>query len=239
MARNMWDSLGQSVRNKNMALFVWLVGLCLLIGAAILSKEDWTTSYHGYVLVEQRFGIKTTTEPWVLVAMAVIPWLAQIGGMVFYTLDTSRKWALGVVIVFATIDLVSDAQYHSQGNFLLVDNAQPLPVGVSRLGNAAVSIAYTLVFFTFGAELLFTMGFAIVTTLFAPAVEQMAHLWVSVKNAGKNAGKIIRDGDRDDVRDNFLNELVASSSSPNPPRRNSPTSPTMPGFPPQPRRQNR
>ncbi len=191
MSQNIWDTLSSKVRGGPMALSLFVIALAALVIGIVLSVEDWKSSYDGLIYLEQAFSIRTVSWSWVQLVMAITPWVGQIVFLGLWSLDTSRRWALAVAVMWFVLDFVADVQLRS--NAVLF----PLDGGSMNLNRTvAVSSILTFLFFTVGAELFVTAGSAIVVTLFPDAVKEFARLRASVKVAFRDAERILKQSEQ-------------------------------------------
>lgn len=189
--RNIWDTLAREVRGGPMAFTLCVIGLIAFIVGAVLSWEDFVSSYYGIVLLEEAFGIQAVSSSWVLYVMAITPWVGQIVFIGLWLLDTSRKWALVAGVVWFILDFVSDLQFRSAGTLIPL-NGQPPDWGPAVWVGAAVTFLY----FTVGAELFITASSAIILTLFPDAIKELARLRQSFSAAFRDADRIMRESSR-------------------------------------------
>lgn len=193
MGQNIWQSLNQKVQRGPMALFFFSIGLAALIVGVFCSYEDSVSSYHGLQSLQSAYGLRPASHPFIVYVMSVTP---QIGQMVFFalwTLDTSRRWALGVAILWFALDFVSDIQYRSADTFIPMGGGANIQWDIETLMSAAL----TLLFFTVGAELFLTAGIAIVTTLFGDAVQALADMYVGIGKAIRAARETLKKANRE------------------------------------------
>jgi hypothetical protein len=180
----MWKNIENRVDSRNMAFFGFWMAVIGLIGSLFLSWQDWTMSYYGFQWLEDAYGLKVTTEPWVLIPLAIIPWVAQIILFFLYGLDTSKKWPLVLAAVMFLFDLATDVQFRSNANLVYSPAYTVAPPTVGRWTTVGVSAGVTIIFFGIMAEVLFTASIALVTGLYEDAIEQ----WGTMRAAQIRAG---------------------------------------------------
>jgi len=188
MSRNLWDTIAQRTRGGAMVLTFFISGLAAFILSIVLSFEDTLSSLHGIRSIEQAFNLNIVTYEIVLWFMALAP---QVGQMVFgalWTLDTSKRWPLVVLLFWFLFDFVADVQYRSAGQLF------PLGGGINLGSDVMVAASMTFVYFTIGAELFMVAGSALILTLYPDARKQWAILRRRIEDAGREADKVGRGG---------------------------------------------
>jgi hypothetical protein len=229
----MWQTIERRVDSRNMAFFGFWMATLGLVGSLLLSWQDWTMSYYGFQWLEDAFGLKVTTEPWVLIPLAVIPWVTQILLIFLYGLDTSKKWPLYLAALMFLFDMATDVQYRSNANLFTTPNYTVIAPQAGRWTTVAVSAGVTFIFFGVMAEVLFTASIALITGLYEPAIEQWGTMRAAQIRAGKKTKGMIDAAHRGDGGGNNRNNNRNNRPPQGQPQRERP--PQSHGAPPMPR----
>lgn len=174
MGRNIWHDFANKVDKGPMALTFFIISMTCFAAGMAMMYADYTASYVGLAEAETAFSIRMTDNSTVRFFMSLSPQLMQMGLLMWWSLDTSRRWALYGAIAAFFIDFGSDLQYVSNGHFL------PATGGVNLDSTTMVSAISSLIFFTIGSEILLLVGSGGVTTLFEPAVNELSRFIAAI-----------------------------------------------------------
>lgn len=155
-------------------IWVFLIFLGFLVVGINFFVEDTYSSYYGIRLLEEEYNLRAATWPITYWSMSVMSQLGQIG--FFYVFLTDRKnnmWALAVGVVFFVIDAAFDLMYRSNGYV----------GGVERAGAVGANTAI----FSFGAELLITIGIGYVLVLAPAALRETKKLFRGGAQGGQRS----------------------------------------------------
>lgn len=168
---NMFDKTRQKWAGSPYVIWVFTVGLMLLLIGIVLFVEDMMSSLQGIQQLEVVYNIDPVNIQITYFAIALSSQVAQIAFMFLFLIDTKKnRWSLGIVAFFFIIDLISDVQDRS-GSWLFS------PSGINLDSRTGVATLLSLVFFTVGSELFISTGFGLAISLFQPANEQLGKLF--------------------------------------------------------------
>lgn len=131
---------------RHLLIIVWPAGCVMAVISIMLMIEDYDTSRLGYLALPT---LKVNTT-WVPVVVAMLPQVAQVVLFYIFGLNTKKGWALLIAVVFFGFDIVTDVWYKCGQNWGLV----PL------------AFVESLLLFTLGSEVLFTISVGFVTETF-------------------------------------------------------------------------
>lgn len=163
---NAFKRVGNAVVGSPHVITVFIIFLAGLITACAIMFEDYSTSRLGYEAIPT-----LKANVWIIPVVAWLPQLAQAIFAYNFLFDTNKRWSLLVAIACFLFDIGTDIFYKS--NHL----ASP--------GLTAYAVFESLVVYTFGSEVLFTVSLGMVVTLFPRFwVEFLKFLKVFLKAVG-------------------------------------------------------
>jgi len=163
---NMFDKTKQKWGNSAYVMWVFAVGVMMLIIGIVLFIEDTMSSLQGIQQLETVYGIDPVNIPAAYYAVALAPQIAQIAFMMLFVSDTKKnRWALIVLLIAFAIDFLADVQDRSASWLFSAS-------GVNMDARVGVAAVLSLIFFTAGSELFISTGLGLVLALYQSAHRQ-------------------------------------------------------------------
>lgn len=152
---NAFKRAGTAVINSPHVITVFAVFFVGLLTSAAIMFEDYSTSRLGYEALPT-----LKANAWIVPVVAWLPQLAQAIFAYNFLFDTKRRWSLFIAITCLAFDIGTDVYFKS--------NHLQSPEMV------VLALFESIVVYTFGSEILFTVSFGMVITLFPRFWEEFA-----------------------------------------------------------------
>lgn len=183
---NIFDSFAAKMRGSSFVLWVSVVAVTMIIIGAVHFWEDTLSSYDGILMLQNVFGIQPAHFNITYWTMSLAPQVAQIGFVYLAAVNSERRgYLLMAAIFFFVIDLVSDVQYRSGGQFMALDRTGVRHISFDAA--TAVSIFMTIGWFTVGSELFLTAGVGILLASFNDIISQAVTMITSTRRTARSA----------------------------------------------------
>lgn len=167
-----FQRIASRIQGSYMSIFLFLVGVSLMLVGINHFIEDTISSYNGVIMLEQFYGMKPTTYPLTYFTISISPQIAQIGFFYLFIANPKKNWwALVIFGIASGFDFYTDIWYRS--NERLWESADIF----------AITSIMTFMVYTFGSELFISTGFGLTFELLAPAIRQMNKARVELSSA--------------------------------------------------------
>lgn len=169
---NVFKRVGNQMIDSPHVIVMFLVFLAGFIISIMIMYEDYSTSRLGYEALPT-----LKANMWIIPVVAFLPQLAQAIFAYNYLFDTKKRWSLFIAACCFLFDMGTDVYFKS--NHL----QSPAMVGYA--------IFEGLVIYTFGSEILMTVSFGMVLTLFPRFWEEFSVFLEMALNAIIHLFKIV------------------------------------------------
>jgi hypothetical protein len=162
---NIFEQVRQKWQGSPYIIFVFVLALFIFCAGVWLFIEDGKSSRDGFEALEAAFGVEFGNWPMTYWIIGFIPQVAQIFFMYLFMMDSKKNyWALAVVALFFSIDLVSDVQDRS--------GQQLFPLSNFSFPAVAIASGYTVTFITIGSELFISAAIGVLLATWPHALAQ-------------------------------------------------------------------
>jgi len=159
MGKNIFKNAATGIRNSPFIIPIGFIFISMLVVSTGLIVEDYTTSYLGYQAIPTN-----KANIWVIYLVALLPQVLQMGfGYVFLD-DSEKRWAITVVFLALFIDVATDVMFKATGlNYTII-----------------IAILESLLLYTLGSELMFTVAFGVFVQILPDFGRQLAKFFSSI-----------------------------------------------------------
>ena len=151
-------NMSKTIKESPMIIFIFLVFLAIFISAIVFSLEDYWTTFRGYQMLPTQ-----KVMPIVSYFVAALPQLLQIAFIYIFLENTNKVWSLLFAFANYVADNFTDVYYKASG---------------LSWGWYFGAWVESTVIYTIGSEVMLTISFGMLLTLFPDAVKQVRILAV-------------------------------------------------------------